>query len=200
MPILDREGKVYSLRGPNPIMESQDTWDYSQIILLNFKPETPIILPDSKRPNRIVTERKLSPAEEFLQELSMPDPVAEVIILDEEEEEGDAQLTVLMREHSILFLCIPVTNRTQHDSVYGDRYISQEYGEQIELHAIITDESDLALEFWSPVQLQPKTVVFPQNFKRRCWKVERSEENSGGHLHFAVPSEVNPSFKPRFQR
>ena len=37
MGIKDKDGNVYKLRGPNPIMNKQDQWDKSKIKLINAK-------------------------------------------------------------------------------------------------------------------------------------------------------------------
>jgi len=49
MPIKDRDGKVYKLQGPNPVMKEQDLWDKSKLKFINFKTEDEVVKDDGKR-------------------------------------------------------------------------------------------------------------------------------------------------------
>jgi hypothetical protein len=43
MPIKDKDGNVYRLRGPNPVMKTQDQWDKNKVKLINFDFEEEIV-------------------------------------------------------------------------------------------------------------------------------------------------------------
>lgn len=199
MPILDKDGTVLKLRGPNPAMTVQSNWDYNHITLLNFVPEESLILRDRRRTAaRKVQEQVFKTvAQEFVEELVSPTEIEELSEVIPVEDESENELAALMQQHSTTFLCMPVTATTRHDNLYGERYISHEYGKQIEIQAIKLDESDLLLSFWAEMQLNPKSVVYPQDKNRRCWKIESNEEKSGGFMHYCIPSDVTPSFKLR---
>jgi len=100
MPIRDKQGKVYKLRGPNPLMNDQALdWDKSKLVLHNFSWDSEIakdpVSPEEKFKKEhpqidIAEELDLRPnAEwippfEFVNELKSSKPLTEIAVVEEE--------------------------------------------------------------------------------------------------------------------
>jgi len=50
MVIKNRDGTVFKLKGPNPLMKSQEIWDKHSIKLINFNNKELFVEIDSKNP------------------------------------------------------------------------------------------------------------------------------------------------------
>ena len=55
MAITDKDGKVYKLQGPNPLMKDQDKWDMNDIVLHNFKWGSEVI-EDTKKAHKFLSD------------------------------------------------------------------------------------------------------------------------------------------------
>lgn len=93
MPIKDRDGNVYKLRGPNPIIKDQNNWDGESIKLINLGYKSEVV-EDKRNPvkefaENVVTIKekaklfdgptpdvKLIPARDFIREVTAKDPPA----------------------------------------------------------------------------------------------------------------------------
>jgi len=97
MPIKDRDGNVYKIQGPNPVMKEQEFWDKSKLKFINFNIDDEIVKDDGKRTvikdvinkdrprkkedieNLLVfsPEPKIEP-KTIIKEISKPGPVVEI--------------------------------------------------------------------------------------------------------------------------
>ena len=59
MPIKDKHGNVYKLRGPNPIMNQQQEWDKSKVAFFNLGYKSEVVT-DTRNPKREFEEKLIN--------------------------------------------------------------------------------------------------------------------------------------------
>jgi hypothetical protein len=216
MAIRDRDGKVYKLRGPNPLMKDQSEWDRSKTKLINLSWGSEVV-EDARNPIRefeenlvsIDKELGLKPNKEVatvispkqfieeLQELPEPEPVPEPVKPEPPTINVEPQVARLLKEKGVVYYCAPVIGiRKQVDDLYGTVYERKEYGDKFLFDAIIVAESDLQIQFWCVKPVTVNSVVYRKIKEggERWWRINELEPKSGGYLVRAIPSDSNPDF------
>lgn len=222
MAILDRDGKTYKLRGPNPLMSNQSLdWDQSKVRYYNFSwTEESIKDPNSKDAKFKKENPKIDIGEEldlklnsewvppfdFVDELNSTKPIEEesetvtAIMEDPVEEEEPQEINTsskvaqIFRERGMEFYCAPVHQVTMSDDLYGTEYKMNRYGEKFIFDAVVIDENDLEIVYWCVKKMTVGSVIMPKKRESRWWRVEEVEPKSGGFITKALPSDVNPDF------
>lgn len=216
MAIKDKDGNVYKLRGPNPLVKDRSDWDKSKMKLINmgdWKSET---IEDPKSSTREAQENtidiaeelglfdgpeepKVIPANSFIQELVQPEqkiepkpePKPEVTI------NVDKQLARVLKERGVEYYCAPVIGQNSYvDDLYGETYSTSKYGDKFLFDAIVIAQSDLQLQFWCVKPITKDSIVYRKHQQggERWWRITGSEIKTGGHICLAVISDVNPDF------
>lgn len=224
MPIKDKNGKIYTLHGPNPIMKEQQEWDKSQMTLHNIGVKSETII-DENSPIRKMKENLIDigvelnlseetrsiPSSTFLQEIAekpvekivVPEPpvVEKPVIVKPAPPEDQVILNVdpkvarILRERGVQYHCAPAVGITRHDSLY-DEYSSVRYGDPFIFDGIIVDQSDFQIQIWS-IRLVPKNSIIYRKHPEggeRWWKITHTEPKTGGHIAVGMISDLNPSF------
>ncbi len=211
MAIKDKDGKVYKLRGPNPIMKTQDTWDNKHVKLVNFGWDehtvedhaNPLKKFDSDYNVRdIGTVLNLTPndeAEEVITKIEetigeIKDEIVEPVVETVEPLKVDATTSRALEKHKTTFHCAPAIQVTIKDDLYGDSYERTSYGNKVFFEGIITKQSDFTLEFWASQEVTVNSVVYPQDRSKRWWRINSTHPKSGGYIMTAMVSDVNPDF------
>lgn len=179
MAIKDKNGNVFKLRGPNPILEKQEIWDKSQVKLINITQE------------ELVVEDEKNPIEQFKEEYQVPDiaEIIEPVIIDTQEETQK-----LIDRNKVSFLCVPRQDLKYKDETYGETYTKTVYLEKFQFEAVILDEQDLFLKFWTTHEISIGSIVYPQNVEKRWWKVTEVESKPAGAAYLCSVSDLNPEF------
>lgn len=203
MPIKDKDGKVFRLRGPNPVMENQQFWNKEALVYYNMQFET-LTMPDSKRTiaHKIKEHTHHKPVPQFVPE-PVPEPVVKPVQILELPPipEIEVEITPVRQEmpqtvtsRLVWFHYLPVERKKVEDRRYATiNYIST-YGEKSKFQGIVVDETELALVFWTEAQLKEKSIVCPMNYSKCCFRVEENEEKSGGYVYTCSVSDINPDF------
>lgn len=220
MAIKDKDGNVYKLRGPNPLVKKRSNWDNSKVKLINFGDWETKVLEDNnsqlkkQRDNIVDIGKEMDLFEgpepshsinpkDFIKEIEetsepelqpelQPEPQPEPFVLNVNE-----KLVRALKEKGAQFYCAPVTERKLiEDDLYGSSYIQKKYGDKFIFDAIIVSDSDLQLQFWCVKELTKDSVIYKKNQQggERWWQVTESEERSGGFLCLATVSNINPDF------
>lgn len=207
MAIKDRDGKIYKLRGPNPIMRTQHEWDRSKVQTFNIRNWRSEIVIDERNPVKKFEEEhvvdiadvlpkdqtKTVPARNFIQEIqAAPIPELPPVTLTVE-----PTVARLLKERGVEFHCAPAIGRkTEHDALYGNTYTVIEYGDKFIFDAIAIDQSDLEFQFWCVKAVTVDSIIYRKHRQggERWWKISDAEANSGGWLVKAIPSMLNPDF------
>lgn len=205
MAIRDKDGSVYQLRGPNPLLQNQREWDRSQIVLLNcgWKGE---VVEDVRSPVKesranvrdIAEELSLKPnaafvpASQFVAEAAAP-PKGPVNI------DVDERLGRILKERGVQYHCAPVVGyRSRRDPVYDSVTETPAYGEPYTFDAVVVSESDFQLQFWCVRAVSKHSVVYRKaggaKLDGRWWRVDDVAPKTGGFLVLANLSDVSPDF------
>lgn len=119
MPIKDKDGSVYKLRGPNPLLKEQADWDTSSIKLINLGWKSEVVsdvrnpIKEAKKNSRDIGEElgltenpktKAVPARDFIKEIAEPpvkkEPVKVPVKEPEPEPEPEIEIEVVYEEPS----------------------------------------------------------------------------------------------------
>lgn len=164
MTIYDRDGNVYRLRGPNPLMKTQQSWDPSRVEVINFEQVEEIPVEAAQIPVPII---------------EMPAPVTEIPVPEKlpEPVKPQSNLPQAVLDRQVNCLCLP----------FIDKYL-----DKVTIKIVIVGESDIQIKFWTQRQIGLKSILYPQNTAKRWWKVTECVEKSGGFLITGVVSDVSP--------
>ncbi len=220
MPLKNRDGTVYKLRGPNPLMEEQKVWEDFQVHNLKFQGE---VAPDEREIETISSDFKLK--DDFLQSLHDSKPVniavvespavvrPELAVVKPVKSEQPAPVvkpeqpkelapTELPRGFNKTFMyCLPATLRDRRDSMYGTKYQTIQYGQPFSCEAVVVGEEDMTIKVWTSVEQVTKgSIIYPKKSDggvadaQRWWRVQDREDKKGGWLLTGHPSDETPSF------
>ena len=202
MVIRNKDGSVYKLRGPSETMKSQNIWE--KFVTHNMKWGA-TVQSDDTVVNKTETDFKVK--DSFVEELSstipdMPEErkterVAErqepkVVVVQDSRPERAAESDGIRRS---FVYCLPAKLRTVRDSLYDEQFYTVDYGDPFSFEAVIVEEDDLGMKFWSTVDMERGSVVFPKTTYKRWWKVVSSEKRSGGSVYSCSPSDFQPHFE-----
>lgn len=216
MVIKRKDGNLYVLEGPNPIVKQQVSWDPEGLVFHNFswdditvanvsgrvskkqethetKVEHKVLQPTTEQPN--LPESK--PQE------SAPSPPTE--------DNRDFDLPYI--KYKVLCYCLPATTKVHTDKLYGESWQRTTYGKKFVFPCVIIETSDISLQFWTSDprrQIGEKSVIYPFSYEvhnkstdsydkvpydeYRWWKVSERTEKEGGWLFSCIPSDTQPDF------
>lgn len=218
MAIFNKDGKVYVLEGPNPLVEGQKSWDSSNMIFHNFTWDEHVSkginvkIPPSEGKDERANKAKI-PAEER----KIPAPVKEEPPESpepEKKEEIQKDFDLPYIKHKVLSYCLPAKEERKADKFYGESWTKVTYGKKLVFPSVIVEATDFRLDFWTSdpnEQITEKSIIYPFAYEihnsqtgsydrvpydeYRWWKVsDRKKMEEGGWLLSAVPSESQPDF------
>ncbi len=181
MSIKDKDGNVYKLFSPNPIITSQNSWDNRYIKFHNMS------FPSIEETNRraIIPEGIYDPP---------PAPVEEEVPTEPNPKRSQ-KLDKLIEDRKIKLLCLPVKNSSYEDTLYGTKYSRVQFGQKTMITGVIISAEDLLFIFWTEIPVKEKSIVFPtQTDMKRWWQIDKCEPQSDGFLISCSPSTISPDF------
>jgi hypothetical protein len=223
MAIKNKDGTIYKLNGPIPVMLEQERWgefhvhnfdwnstiekdsstvkpldsDFGNLRREGFVEElekTKPVVPEIK----VVESDSVSPVEapvEEPKEPEMPELSSEIVPEPDLEPPRVTQKALPPDLQKHFVWCLPATMSEKVDELYGDRYTTIKYQRPFSFEAIIVENSDLMFKMWTTVdKITRGSVLFPRVGEKRWWRVEEIEAKSGGFLVFGMPSDFQPSF------
>jgi len=197
---------VYRLKTPNKLTIDQVVWGPDdKLILHNFnwqsekspdiEPVVPIQTSLKVRPVVIkAKEEPKAPAavENEMPELSNPVPVVE---------EEPKPKTKVNTQNIVMFYCQPVEIKESQDDLYGDKVRKIERGKKFTFEGIIIENIDIAMTFWTNVDIKKNSVVFVAKYRSgrkygeyRWWKIVDSQPKANGTIYKTIPSDYTPEF------
>lgn len=199
MSLKNKDGTEYTLRRPNPIMKTQETW--SDFKVHNLKNLGVKVIDENAPPpasEMIVVEpsfvEELQATKEVVvkQEPTKPEPVKPEPMPEPQVSKVATQLPSEIKIN--IMHCRPATIRERKDSIYGEPYRTIQYGQNFELESVITKEEDLIMQLWTKVKLTKGSILYPKIGAKRWWRVQEITEKTGGWLITSVPSSEQPAF------
>ena len=171
MALKNKDGSVYKLRSPNPILVSQDKWDgYKKYNFTHNKFIDGIFTKSISRPE--------------VQKLE--DKPQEIIEPEEQKHE-----TKPKDSNKIDFKCLIAKNIQTQDDVYGDVYNKIEYQKGIIFEGYILDIEDLSMQILSPIKIEKNSII---TYDRRWWRVENNIEHNENFIIGLTISDYCPNF------
>lgn len=213
MTILNKDGNVYVLKGPNPLTKKQEIWDMEKLIFHNFEwEEIKFKYKENKTTNPIpkkIPEVKVEkPIEQNFEDTK---PIFEEAKPIQKEQETNFQTPNI--KYKVLSHCLPTIIENKKDAFYGESWTRIKYGKKIIFPLIIIDTTDLSFDFWTSdpnEQINIKSIIYPFAYEvhneetnsydkvpydeYRWWKIVSKEKKEGGWFFKAVPSENQPDF------
>lgn len=211
MAIFNKDGKVYVLEGPNPLVEKQVKWEPSQMVFHNFKWDE--VTMKGQQVKKPVRPPEPPPLEVTPVPMVRNDPEE---IKEEAPTPGEPRRDFDLPhiKHKVLSYCLPAKVERKTDKLYGESWMKVSYGKKIVFPSVMTDVTDFRIEFWTSdpnEQITEKSIIYPFVYEvynaetgsydrvpydeYRWWKVSEKEKISeGGWLFRAVPSDTQPDF------
>jgi hypothetical protein len=195
--IKNKDGTVFKLQGPNPLVKEQEWIPEEQFDLVNFNWKEMVFsdaIPKQSSPQSVVPKAVEITVEES-REVTVPPP------LPTPPPAASTNATGIKEENIVIMHCLPAVVSTNKDELYDESYSRTVYGNKFTLDSVVLERSDLAIIFWTKIKLDPNSIVYPSVYKSgikfgeyRWWKVIRTEEKSGGFLTEAIFSDIHPEF------
>ena len=210
MTLRNKDGTVYKLAAPNPVMKSQNLWEGYTLHNMAWDPEK---AEDNSVVNPISTG--LSGRESFFESLdrakqemleALPKPEIKVVevnkpeikVVETKPEKTPAPTKTLETDSSIektFIHALPARIRERKDSLYDDVYQTIQYDKPTSFEGVILSFEDLVFEVWTnSIQLGVGSIIYPKNNSKRWWRVQKTIAKSGGWIMFCIPSDEQPSF------
>lgn len=196
MAIKNKDGSDYKLNGPNPHMKNQLLWDHFELHNMNFEEISSAI--KKQRENIKIEEAKKIPQIEKIEELPQleyskkdEDVVKEEIeIKKEEEQKNDSNVK------KINIFCLPAKVKIFEDALYGEVKKTIDYGKKFKFEAVEINCTDISFEIWTnAIDIEKESILYPQNFGKRWWRVNSITKKFDGILISCNPSKITPSFE-----
>ena len=211
MTLYKKDGTVYKLQAPNPIMNNQTLWDGFKTHNMEWqteidetKHENKLIPPDfgiketflselDKAQIDVVVENKIDTMVENKIDVMVEEPFRQTVVhadlqREKENNEGNGIEKVFIH-------CLPAKIREKKDDLYGEVYKTIQYETPTSFEGVILNQTDLGIEIWTDAnQITKGSIIYPKLGAKRWWKVHSKTEKAGGWTLIGVPSSFQPSF------
>lgn len=164
-----------------------------EIIKMDLEPSKPTEPPPLPTPTQ---EKNI--VDEILAEepQSTPSTIDEVMLQGKTIEKPTKVHEKLKNYKKNIMNCLLAKVEEKFDYLYEDRSFKIKYIKELAFEAIIVNESDYEMVFWTHLEYMAKhSVVYPINKTKRWWKIEKVQKAPEGYFCSCVPSSIQPSFK-----
>lgn len=212
MVIKNKNGTPFTLRGPNPIMKEQNLWDDFLLHNMNF-PED-VIINNNKEITRnksklnlgkTITENKEDSNRTVIKSDIVPiapevKKEEEVVIQSNNLTDQDIERPNIINERLLQYKrtiihCLPADADVKIDDLYGERSVKIKYGKKFNFEAILIQEDDFNLYFWTHLEkVTSYSILYPKNKDKRWWKVVGTKKAPEGFFISCMPSDHHPNF------
>jgi hypothetical protein len=214
MVIRKKDGNVYVLEGPNPIVAGQATWDPKNLVFHNFSWDEITYSQEAakrRRPEYRTTQPPETKPAPIVETTRKPPEAAPTTSTTPEAEGREFDLPYI--KYKVLCYCLPAKTKVHVDRLYGESWQKTTYGNKFVFPCVIIESSDITMEFWTSdprTQIDEKSIIYPFSYEvhnkstdsydkvpydeYRWWKVSEKESKEGGWHFRCVPSESHPDF------
>lgn len=212
MALKNKDGSVYRLATPNPIMKTQTLWGNEQFTLHNMKwtsekyqdtiqiktvqqePKEETFISDleeskSQSGSRVI-ETNVSPKEIQKQESKVYERKTEV-----HEDKQRIEENIKSEIEKVFIYLLPANIRTKRDDLYGDIVKTVEYGKPTSFEAVELEQQDFYFKIWTDIDISLGSILYPKTNFKRWWKVKDKEKKADGWILTSMPSDYQPSFE-----
>lgn len=215
MTLYNKDGSIYKLSAPNPVMKDQEIWSEFVVHNMKWNPEfqedgSTTVLPvesdfEINRNSSFLDELDIAKKEVESSEkaekeaVKMASDIEEPVLPIKKEPKKEAHnfssssSTIDIKK--TFTYCLPAVIREKQDSLYGDVYKTIQYESPTSFESVIISQNDMFLELWSETFFREGSILYPKNGDKRWWKIQSFEPKLGGWLMRAAPSQDQPSFE-----
>lgn len=208
MAIKNKDGSIYRLNGPNPLMREQDLWEGFSIHNMDFKEDiiTNSIKESNKNKTKInlgktVVEKSSEQKREVVSVQSQPvvdqtekQQAPATTNSDDIEKPKNINAKLLDYKRTVMH-CLQADAQEKFDDLYGERSIKIKYIGKFNFESILILEDDMQMVFWTHLEKVTKhSVVYPMNREKRWWKVTGVKPAPEGWFINCMPSQYHPDF------
>ena len=185
--IKRKDGTIFRLRGPNPIMDEQEIWNGKDFKLHNFDSDEEHV--------QMAPKIKFEGMNfENLTEIEPEEITVEIKETPVPPEVKPKQPRPPKSRNLIKVYCLPASFEQVTDSVYGDVKTTLSYGEQFQFECELVSADDLTCVVKTNLTGVEKQSIIFFPAERRWWKVVGVEHNNNGLFLTCMPSDIQPSF------
>lgn len=209
MTLYNKDGSVFKLSGPNPVMKDQEIWGDFLTHNLQWKPEISEdkTVMKSHESDFYVKESfldALEAAKEAAKEAVKEDikvtESSQTIVKEELRTpvvRHDSENDVVKEEIEKTFIhCLPAIIRERKDALYGEFYKTIQYGSPFSFEAVVVSHTDFTYEIWTDTDKVGKgSILYPKTGYKRWWRVQEKNQKGSGWLLTSIPSDYQPSFE-----
>lgn len=215
MTLYNKDGSVYTLSKPNPLMRDQKFWE--DFVTHNMKwdaeidKDRTVVTPlasdfftDTFKDGSFVDALKESKEEIKVSETKSephiePEKVETRVVETRTSEvrHDPANDPVTKDEIEKTFVhCLPASIREKKDSLYGDVYRTVQYGKPFSFEGVVVSHTDYQIDIWTDArEISIGSVIYPKFGLKRWWRVQENIPKGNGWLMQAMPSDYHPSFE-----
>lgn len=182
MPIRNKDGSLYKISTPNPLMKNQEVTE-EWYTVHNF---------DTPSNETLVYDEPVKPIKPHVEEpkAETPPPPPEPVVVPPVEEEKES----IPQEDKLVCYCLPAKIVEIKDTVYDEVRRKLTYGDKFRFEAVPVRLSDIGYTLWTNIMIENGSIIYSGE-DRRWWKVTRTMmQDDGGFLIECVPSMHKPSF------
>lgn len=194
--IKNRDGSTFRLRGPNPLLKSQNIGQEGAALIIHNIESLTQEIEDVvyKQQTKTIRESKPAPKPEPAQVIDQPKPAVQVVEQPKPEPVKHKAHNDISKERKPVAYCLPAIEDMKYDMLTGKFNSTTRYGEKFTFEVQMVEEDYLSCLMWGPLQEMPLNSIIYIFDQRRWWKVLGTEPYQGGLLINCMPSEKNPSF------
>lgn len=178
MPIKNKDGTLFRLEKPNPVVTAQSLWN---------EDENPIITHNFTFSDKITYSIYVEEEEEEELDFTIPQPKETTYVPPKPKK---------LKTESLMIpaYCLPANISVFTDPLYGQTKTKILYGDQFTFDVIFIARNDLSVQLWSKTPVTIGSIIFIPS-DSRWWKVQGTEPGNDGIMIMAGPSELTPSFR-----
>lgn len=187
MVLKNKDGSVYRLAGPNPLMNSQNLWN-DQIAIHNMQW-------DSQKVADATEPQEYEAPETFLSSLEKSKDEIPVEKTPEKPPEIKRQELQNSDIEKVFIHCLPATIREKKDALYGDSYKTIKYSNPTSFEGVILNQEDLVISIWTDADIVGiGSILYPKTNCKNWWRVQDKQEKKNGWILTGVLSDYQPAF------
>jgi len=196
MVIKNKDGSEYKLSKPNPHMKNQLLWDSFELHNMNFENIKGLIKKNKVEIKEIEVE-EIKVEEVEIEEVEIEEKeVKEFKEVKEVKEEAKEEAEEESSVKKTLIYCLPAKIKIHEDILYGEVKKIITYEKKFKFEAVILNITDVGMDIWTnAVVIEKESILYPQNFDKRWWKVNNISSKFDGKILSCVLSSITPSFE-----
>jgi hypothetical protein len=185
--LKNKDGSVYRLAGPNPLMNEQEFWQ--DFIKHNFNWHSEVS--ENSVDNNLKDINQNEQEDESLEKaLEIKEEKKVEINLDKKIEEKS-----IKKYNPVSCFCLPAKTVEKKDDLYDESYKKVEYLDKFITEIVVLEKEDFYIKIWCKQELTANSIIYPKNKDKRWWKIIEASNAPMGFYYIANPSDYTPSFE-----